>query len=46
MKAQALVRIFKNYEPIETNIFSFQVSYIYPPGMKDAHECSVEGGGK
>ncbi len=46
MKAQAWVRIFKNYEPIETNIFGFQISYIYPPGMTDVHECPIGGGGK
>lgn len=46
MKAQAEVKIFKNYEPIESNVFSFQLAYTFPPGMKDKHECPLDGGGK
>ena len=46
MKAQAEVKIFKNYEAILSNIFHFEIQYYFPDGMKDAHECVIDGGGK
>ena len=45
MKAQAEVKIFKNYEVITSNIFHFEIHYFFPEGMKDSHECRLGGGG-
>jgi len=39
MKAQAEVKIFKNYEPIKTNIFYFTIAYIFP-GLFSKHKCN------
>ncbi len=45
MKAQAEVKIFKNYEAILSNIYHFEIYYFFPEGMKDSHfECMVGGG--
>jgi len=45
MKAQAEVKIFKNYEAITSNIFHFEIHYFFPKGMKDSHQCPIGGGG-
>lgn len=44
MKAQADVKIFKNYDYIESNIFNFKIIYFHPPGMLRRHHCPVVEG--
>ncbi len=45
MKAQAAVKIFKNYEPIISNIYHFEIHYFFPQGMTIKEKCPLEGGG-
>ncbi len=44
MKAQADVKIFKNYDYIVSNIFNFTIIYFNPPGMVKRHKCPVAEG--
>lgn len=44
MKAQADVKIFKNYDYIASDIFNFKIIYFYPPGMVKKQRCPVVEG--
>ena len=44
MKAQADVKIFKNYEPVKSNIVDFQIMYFFPQGMVNKNRCPVIDG--
>jgi len=44
MKAQAEIKIFKNYEAITTNVYHFEIHYFYPEGMTDLYVCPYGGG--
>jgi hypothetical protein len=44
MKAQADVKIFKNYDYIASNIFNFKIIYFHPPGMIKRQRCPVVDG--
>jgi len=45
MKAQAEIKIFKNYEAIKTNVYQFEIQYFFPAGMSDLYVCPLGGGG-
>jgi len=46
MKAQADVKIFKNYEAIQSNIFDFKIEYFFPEGFRETnkHRCNALNG--
>ena len=39
MKAQASVKIFKNYGAIESNVLDFTITYLAPTGFPDEYIC-------
>jgi len=45
IQAQAAVKIFKNYDAIQSNIHRFYIKYFFPPGMIDRRRCSIGTGG-
>ena len=45
IQAQAAVKIFKNYDAIQSNIHRFQIKYFFQPGMIDRRKCSLGTGG-
>ena len=45
IQAQAAVKIFKNYEAVQSNVCRFQIKYFFPPGMIDRRRCPVGIGG-
>lgn len=46
MQAQADVKIFKNYEAIQSNIFDFTIEYFFPEGFRklSQHRCNAVDG--
>lgn len=45
IQAQAAVKIFKNYDAVQSNIHRFYIKYFFPPGMIDRRKCSTGTGG-
>jgi hypothetical protein len=45
IQAQTTVKIFKNYDAVQSNIHRFQIKYFFPPGMIDRRRCPIGMGG-
>ncbi len=45
MKAQASVKIFKNYEAVESNVLDFTITYLSPSGFGKKYYCPYDSSG-